>query len=123
MFEWAYSGVDASVPGNGGPECANFISLGRRFIETILVLTVSLSMITWSYKNLSIPEGCSYVRKDRGGKRVLLIMMSLIWGIEIGFKLASQTVIYLLNPCHVTTAIQVINCITHFNLSSLSIHT
>lgn len=33
--------------------------------------------------------------------------MSVIWGMEIGYKFSSRTVIYLLNPCHVTTAIQI----------------
>lgn len=38
---------------------------------------------------------------------MLVILLALLWGMEIGFKFASRTVIYLLNPCHVTTLIQV----------------
>ena len=33
--------------------------------------------------------------------------MSLMLGAEIGFKLATRQLIYILNPCHVTTAFQV----------------
>ncbi|KAK9869642.1 hypothetical protein WA026_003389 [Henosepilachna vigintioctopunctata] len=33
--------------------------------------------------------------------------MSIVWGMEIGYKLTTRTLIYLLNPCHVTTAIQI----------------
>ncbi|GLH00404.1 Transmembrane protein 164 [Gryllus bimaculatus] len=106
MFEWAYSGVNSSVPGNGGPECAAYVSSTRKLIETVITLCLSCVLVTWGYRRLSEPEIKAYVRRDRGGKRLLLILMSLIWGMEIGFKLASQTVIYLLNPCHVTTAIQ-----------------
>ncbi|KAJ8955641.1 hypothetical protein NQ318_001472 [Aromia moschata] len=43
----------------------------------------------------------------QGGRRTLLVLMCLIWGMEIGYKFSSRTVIYLLNPCHVTTAIQI----------------
>lgn len=59
-----------------------------------------------TYPKLSIPDK-SYVKNDRGGKRLLVILLALLWGMEIGFKFASRTVIYLLNPCHVTTLIQV----------------
>lgn len=54
---------------------------------------------------------CAYClfRKDRGGKRALLVLVSMVFGMEIGFKFATKQLIYLLNPCHVTTAIQVHN--------------
>lgn len=41
------------------------------------------------------------------GKQVLLVLMTFVLGLEIGFKFASRTVIYLLNPCHITTIMQV----------------
>lgn len=40
-------------------------------------------------------------------KQILLIVMTFILGLEMGFKLASRSVIYILNPCHITTMIQV----------------
>ncbi|KAJ9588436.1 hypothetical protein L9F63_018169 [Diploptera punctata] len=108
MFEWAYSGVNASMPGNGGPECAAFLSPTRRILETCVTLTVAVICIVWGYRNLSvIPEVCSCNQKNGTGKRVLLVVTSLMWGMEIGFKCASRTVIYLFNPCHVTTALQI----------------
>lgn len=56
---------------------------------------------------MEIPKDNTYIKCDRGGKRLLVILLALLWGMEIGFKFASRTVIYLLNPCHVTTLIQV----------------
>ncbi|XP_023710511.1 transmembrane protein 164 isoform X1 [Cryptotermes secundus] len=108
MFEWAYSGVNASLPGNGGPECASFLSLSRRITETGITLAFAVICILWGYRNLSlIPQICSCGQKNDTGKRVLLVVISLMWGMEIGFKFASRTVIYLFNPCHITTALQI----------------
>lgn len=107
MMEWAYSGVNKTVPRNAGPECADFLNPTWRRIETVIVLTLATIIFKWSYKRITLPTSV-YVRRDRGGRRALLVLMSLIWGMEIGYKFSSRTVIYLLNPCHVTTAIQVI---------------
>lgn len=41
------------------------------------------------------------------GKQMLLIVMTMTLGVEIGFKFATRTVIYILNPCHITTLMQV----------------
>jgi hypothetical protein len=119
MFEWAYSGVNASMPSNGGPECAAFLSSSRRLIETAITLAFAVICILWGYRNLSvIPQICSCSQKDDAGKRVLLVITSLMWGMEIGFKCASRTVIYLLNPCHITTALQasISGCIFHLTM-------
>lgn len=107
MFEWAYSGVNASIPRNVGPECANYLTLKRRLIETLFISVFILSCIAWGLKRVTLPKNLVYAGQDHVGRRVLLIMMSLVLGMEIGFKFTSRTVIYLLNPCHITTALQV----------------
>ncbi|XP_070157789.1 transmembrane protein 164 [Polyergus mexicanus] len=106
MFEWAYDGINSSIPRNVGPECANYLSLKRRIIETLFISVFIISCIVWGLKHVTLPKKVVYVNQDCVGRRVLLIIMSLVLGMEIGFKFTSRTVIYLLNPCHITTALQ-----------------
>lgn len=107
MFEWAYDGVNVSIPRNAGPECAYYLSPKRRIIETSFISLFIAGCLVWGYKHIKLPTKVSYVNHDRVGGRVLLIIMSLVLGVEIGFKFTSRTVVYILNPCHITTAVQV----------------
>ncbi|XP_072388792.1 transmembrane protein 164 [Diabrotica undecimpunctata] len=105
-WEWILSGVNKTVPRNAGQECAGFLNPYWRYVDTSLVLVIVYWIIKWSYPKLSLPL-TTFVRRDRFGKRILLVSMCIIWGMEIGYKFSSRTVIYVLNPCHVTTAIQI----------------
>lgn len=111
MFEWAYDGVNSSIPRNVGAECVNYLTPKRRIIETLFMSLFIISCIVWGLKRVTLPKNATYVNQDHVGRRVLLIVMSLVLGMEIGFKFTSRTVIYLLNPCHITTALQVSNYI------------
>ncbi|XP_017778527.1 PREDICTED: transmembrane protein 164 [Nicrophorus vespilloides] len=106
-MDWAYSGVNTTVPRNAGPECADYLDPTWRWMESVVVLAGCFATFWWSFRKISLPRAADYVRTDRGGRRALLVLMSLIWGMEIGYKFSSRTVIYLLNPCHVTTALQI----------------
>lgn len=105
--DWTYHGVNHSIQGNGGPDCVNFISPQRRIFETSIAFTIGCVSLCWAYKRCTLPSVPKVAREDRGGKRLLLVLMCLVFGIEIGFKFSSRTVIYMMNPCHVITAIQV----------------
>lgn len=119
MFEWAYDGVNSSIPRNVGPECANYLTLKRRLIETLFISVIVIICIIWGLKRVTLPKNLAYVSQDHVGRRVLLIMMSLVLGMEIGFKFTSRTMIYLLNPCHITTAMQV--SLRHYLSSNIKI--
>ncbi|XP_060065489.1 transmembrane protein 164-like [Ylistrum balloti] len=108
MFDWAYNGVDFDLAGNGGEECRNFIVLFQRILESIFACVVAGFMIYPSLLRLTLPKKVTPIDKtDRCGKRVLLVVMCLTFGIELGFKLATGQMIYTLNPCHIVTIIQI----------------
>uniref|UniRef100_T1IW07 Transmembrane protein 164 n=1 Tax=Strigamia maritima TaxID=126957 RepID=T1IW07_STRMM len=108
-LSWTYSGVNHSLAGNGGPECTNFITLWRRFWETLGISALSIFYIVWGLYRLYIPKQLTknVEQRDRFGKRMLLVLMCLTFGCEIGFKLSTRTLIYLLNPCHIVTVFQI----------------
>ncbi|XP_015113788.1 transmembrane protein 164 [Diachasma alloeum] len=107
MLEWAYEGVNASIPRNVGPECAYYLPFKYKIIETLSVSVLIMYLVMKGYRNISLPsKNMKYINEDRSGRTILLVVMTLILGIEIGFKFSSRTVVYLLNPCHITTAVQ-----------------
>lgn len=101
-----YGGIRPDVPGHGGEECAAYLSkrtmLFETFLSTSMMVTVGVfGAYTYTMPKFFLPE------KHANAKRVLLVVMCLIFGVEIGYKICSRQVLYLLNPCHVITAIEV----------------
>ena len=116
-----YGGVDFSLPGNGGWECVEFLTSKQRVIETVVYETFTLFVFWKMLGRVSIPRELPAYREGTGvGKRLLLVLLCLIFGIEIGFKFATKQVIFLLNPCHVVTAIQVSLISKFFSKLSMS---
>ena len=108
MFEWTYSGVDHDLDGNGGESCINFLPPWQRVVETLLCLSVAAAEIYFSYQKITLPDKIPYTdRYNRTGKRLMLLIMSLVFGIELGFKFATRQMIFILNPCHLITIMQV----------------
>ncbi|GAB1597891.1 transmembrane protein 164-like [Argonauta hians] len=108
MFDWAYAGVDYNIPGNGGRECLKFLSGYQRVAESIFALLISLKFISRGYKNIIVPKNIpNWIERTSATKRILLIAHCLVFGIELGFKFATQQMIWVLNPCHIITIIQI----------------
>ncbi|XP_021944465.1 transmembrane protein 164 isoform X2 [Folsomia candida] len=105
--DWLIGGVDFDLAGNGGPTCTDFTANPRRLIEFVFGIVFASGLIAWAYKNCSLPEYRHAPRRDRGGRKTLLAIVSLVFGMEVAYKFATKTVIFLLNPCHVITAIQI----------------
>lgn len=114
LLDWVYGGVDPKFEGNGGPECAGFLTPQQRTIETLIIVLVSLVEVGVALKKIGTSRDLGVVGKDTPrakqdslGKNLLLVALCLTFGVEVGFKFATKTVIYLLNPCHVITMVQV----------------
>ena len=82
----------------------------KKLVETLLFASLSLYWIVWSYPRIKLPEKLPETKDaDRTGKKILLLLHVFFFGIEIGFKFATRQMIWILNPCHLVTMMQVSN--------------
>ena len=62
ISDWGYGGVNETIPGNGGPKCFHFMSLERRFFETLFGCIISLGYFFWGYSHITYPTSFPFVR-------------------------------------------------------------
>lgn len=106
-FDWSYTGVNFELAGNGGNECQSFLSVRQRIFESLVTTVVSGILMVIALRHLTLPNIQVKSDKDYCGKRILLVVMCLTFGIELGFKFATRQMIYILNPCHLATMMQI----------------
>lgn len=102
-----YGGIRPEIPGHGGEVCANYLPTYQMIGETLLSTTIMIVAGVRAWYTLTMPRIFPKER-DVLSKRLLLMFLCLTFGIEIGFKLANRSALYLFNPCHISTIIQVI---------------
>ncbi|KAJ8266920.1 hypothetical protein GJAV_G00136180 [Gymnothorax javanicus] len=114
LLDWVYGGVDPKFEGNGGPECAAFLSPQQRINESLIMIVVSIIEVVLALRKINISKELKEIAKngvtvkeDSLGKNLLLVALCMTFGVEVGFKFATRTIIYLLNPCHIVTMVQI----------------
>ena len=101
-----YGGIKPDIPGHGGEECAAYLSKKTMVFETMLSTFMMVVVGCFAIVTYSMPKAFP-IRDDFVTKRVLLVLLCLVFGVEIGYKICSRQVLYLLNPCHVITIAEV----------------
>jgi hypothetical protein len=101
-----YGGIRPEIPGYGGKECASYLPPYQMIGETLLSTAMMIVVGILGWKTLTMPKVFPK-HEDLASKRFLLVFMCLTFGIEIGYKLVNRSMLYLLNPCHVTTVIEI----------------
>ena len=107
FWEALYGGINPEeVPGHGGAECVAYLSNKTKIFETCLSTTIMLIASVYAFKRFSLPakpppEG------DHFWKGPLLALLSAVLGLQIGYKISSGQLLYMLNPCHFLTIVEV----------------
>jgi len=109
-MDYLIGGIDQNLAGNGGPDCLYFRSDSRKIMESLIILLISFLSVrhgaqeVWS--EISVPVATSSVVS--GSRQAVTAFMTTIFGIQIGYKLVSRTLIWLLQPCHGITVLQIV---------------
>lgn len=107
VLDVLYGGIKPDIPGHGGKECAAYLSKNIMILETVISTVMMVTVGCFGWYTYTMPTLFPTNRKSRA-KQLLLVVLCLVFGIEVGFKICSRQMLYLLNPCHVITAMEVL---------------
>ena len=96
----------ASNP-TSGQRCVAFLSKGQLLFETLLGTALVVLFSLCGAKTYTLPAKVASAGKDPLFKKVLLVVLSVVFAIEIVYIVCSRQLLYLLNPCHVCTVLEV----------------
>ena len=92
----------------GGPHCISFRTPEQRLVETAVFGLLGLAGIVqfWRPVRLDVNKVIAPPVREYQIRHCLLVLLALIYGLELGFKLSKGKVLLMLNPCHVLTLTQ-----------------
>ncbi|KAI1692959.1 TMEM164 family domain-containing protein [Ditylenchus destructor] len=95
----AVGGIDFSMPENGGTDCINYLPAYQRFLETIkIVPTFRRALVSLS----------PIFRPINAHGRMFFMFYAGIFMIELFYKVVTRTLIFILQPCHICTTMQLV---------------
>ncbi|XP_018787758.1 PREDICTED: transmembrane protein 164 [Bactrocera latifrons] len=109
-WSWAIAGVNDEIPRTAGLECINYMTNRRRWIESTILSAIFIYLICWAARRMDpiIMPPLKEINKPHSAIRLtLMLLMTFIFGVEMGFKFANKNMIYVLNPCHIQTLVQI----------------
>lgn len=112
-LEWATAvwseGIDFDLPGNGGPACLATSSLDHRVYETLITF-VPFAIALWAGRTGKpqnrYNEQSQWPAASASVRLPLLYSMLVTWAAEVGYKLVTRQLIFVVNPCHLLCLVQ-----------------
>ena len=101
-------GVDFELAGNGGPECYDYLSETQRIYETFLGLTIIVLALGLGQKLHVSKSVQSKSWTPSIIRRILSVSMSFCIGMEFTYKLCTQQLLFIINPCHCLCFLQIL---------------
>lgn len=101
-------GVNFTSVSLGGEECRDHVTSEKRTLITAigLVLTCVFFWLGKDCLEQTNPNGDKLALAGPSSARTKLsILLALVFGVQLGFKLATRTLIYVLYPCQVVTVV------------------
>lgn len=107
FWEALYGGIRPDeVPGHGGADCAAYLSNWSKITETCFTTVIMLIALRYALKRVTLPS-TPPPEDYHFWKGPLLALLSIVYGLQIGYKISSGQLLYMLNPCHVITVVEV----------------
>ncbi|KRY34876.1 Twinkle protein, mitochondrial [Trichinella spiralis] len=106
-------GVNFSDPSSGGDECFHYLTVYQRLVETALVLPVAILQLCYIWpkaRSMEVPHAPNF-RAYNNCKKLgsfLLFILILVFAVEVSYKVRTGSLIFLLNPCHVATMLEIL---------------
>ncbi|CDW52792.1 TMEM164 domain containing protein [Trichuris trichiura] len=118
-------GIKLNSAATGGPACLAFLSMKQRLVETAVFLTIASVEMYFFYRpfrrmvfnrpNFDAYSGCRLLRY------VLVAILSTTFFAELCYKARTESMLFLLNPCHVATVLQLV-CLFGDKISTSVLH-
>ena len=101
------SGVNFSIPGEGGDHCVEYLSREQRVGESLVFSVISLALLCRTWVSLPTLDNNNNVSKTESSHSWLLRSLVAVFSMELCYKIISGQLIWCLNPCHVITLLQI----------------